>query len=112
MLPTEGEGKPEPKPEEKTEETTSSMTSPTSSETLSTKEEKPENPKDEETTETPKKNQQGFVDIRPTQANFDLSVASCLYSFTDPEILDGKNAYQCMNCTKKRLVFFQVEKFF
>jgi hypothetical protein len=52
------------------------------------------------------KKKKGFTDKRPSHDTSQLNLLTCLYSFTDPEILDGKNAYQCLTCTKKRLVNF------
>jgi ubiquitin C-terminal hydrolase len=31
------------------------------------------------------------------------SLENCLLAFTDPEVLEGSNAYGCLNCTKKEL---------
>jgi ubiquitin C-terminal hydrolase len=31
------------------------------------------------------------------------SLENCLLAFTDPEILEGSNAYGCLNCTKKEM---------
>ena len=56
-----------------------------------------------------------FHDSRPKLQNpSELSILSCLHFFTDPEILEGEEAFACIECTKRDLVknFLGIFSFF
>jgi hypothetical protein len=47
-----------------------------------------------------------FIDIRNPLLNLsECSLLSCFHTFTEPELLFNENAYKCLECTKRKMVY-------
>lgn len=95
----------EEKPEESNTEIQNESKVSNNKENNESDEIKNEEEKKEEKEEEEEDNENELFDYRKNGVLLNdggLSLFSCIQKFTDPELLEGENAYKCLKCTRKK----------